>query len=314
MVGSSSAVGTSTCPACGDIKTRAFPASRATGRIVAGCKACGCHWLTNAPSAEAALAAQAYDRDVYESYVNAKRDVRLDRDYRSTLSRIGALTESGGRALFDIGAGAGDFLDLARTNGFEPHGNEFAQGAIEMAKERTGIDLHVGDLATVDGSDLYDAVTMWCVLAHVPEPDGLLRNAWRVLKPGGILFLQTPRWSAMDTVALGVARASGGRLTRLLDRRVNEHHMTLNSRAGLAAQATRLGYEVVDVRPRARFSLKTATYLEQLGLPNGASLVAARILDVLVDRDLIFRNVLDLYARKPSPVSGRQRTTADHSG
>jgi 2-polyprenyl-3-methyl-5-hydroxy-6-metoxy-1,4-benzoquinol methylase len=288
------------CPACGAPEARSFPASRKTGRVVAGCKACGCHWLTNPPSAAAILDHSiAFERAIYESFVNAKRADRLDRDYRSTLRRIDEMIGSGGRALFDVGAGAGEFLFLARQYGFEPYGNEFAPGAIEMARERTGIDLHVGDLATIDGTDLYDAVTMWCVLAHVSEPDDLLRNVLRVLKPGGILFVQTPRWSAMDAAALGAARASGGRLVRLLDRRISDQHMTLHSRRGLAAQATRLGFEVVEVHPRARYSLNTQEYLRSLGMPARARRGAARALDLVVDRDLVFRNVLDLYARKP---------------
>lgn len=288
-----------TCPACGATTVRLFPASRQTGRVVAGCKTCDCHWLTNPPVAEQILDNYAYDREIYELYVNAKREATLDRDHRSTLKRIDALIESDGRALFDLGAGAGEFLALARQEGFEPHGNEFAPGAVEMTKERTGIDLHVGDLVTIEGANLYDAVTVWCVLAHVTNPDDLLSNALRVLKPGGILFLQTPRWSAMDTAALGAASASRGRLARLLDRRVSEYHMILNSRSGLTAQVTRLGFEVVEVLPRARYSLKTHEYLSSLGMSVGASRAVSRVLDIAVNRGLIFRNVLDLYARKP---------------
>ena len=179
-----------------------------------------------------------YDRAIYESYVNAKREDSLDRDYRSALQRIDELIESGGRALFDLGAGAGEFLILAREFGFEPHGNELAAGAIEMARDNAAIELHVGELDTIDGENLYDAVTMWCVLAHVVDPDELFRQTLRILKPGGILFLQTPRWSAMDRAALHAARSTGGRLVRLLDRRVSDMHMTLYSSRGLTVVPT----------------------------------------------------------------------------
>jgi SAM-dependent methyltransferase len=157
----------------------------------------------------------------------------------------------------------------------------------------------MGDLTTLPGENLYDAVTMWCVLAHVTDPDTLLRDALRVLKPGGILFLQTPRWSVMDAVALGVVRSTGGRFARVLDRRVNEYHMTLNSRSSLTAQATRTGFEVVEIHPRARYSLQTHAYLSSMGLGHRASRLGARVLDTAVDRGFFFRNVLDLYARKP---------------
>ncbi|MFL6088982.1 MAG: class I SAM-dependent methyltransferase [Aeromicrobium sp.] len=288
-----------TCPACTSRSVHAYPASQKTGRVVAGCDACGTRWLTNPPAAERILGNYDFDREIYASYVDAKREQSLDRDYRSALQRIDELIESGGRALFDLGAGAGEFLMLAREFGFEPYGNELAPGAVEMARDDAGIELHVGELDTIAGENLYDAVTMWCVLAHVVDPDDLLRQSLRILKPGGILFLQTPRWSAMDRAALAAARSSRGRFVRLLDRRVSDMHMTLYSSDGLAARARRNGFEVVEIHPRARYSLKTHEYLRSLGVPAGASEKMARPLDVAVDRDLIFRNVLDLYARKP---------------
>lgn len=299
MPGPGSPSTTLVCPACTEGRVRTGPPSRKTGRVVATCAACGCHWLSNPASAQQIVDRYDFDREVYESYVRAKRSETLEEAYGATLDRLDQCILSGGRALFDLGAGAGEFLALASEHGFEPHGNELAPGAIEMAKELTGIDLHFGDLASVEGSDLYDAVTMWCVLAHVGQPDALLAEVLRVLKPGGVLFLQTPRWSAMDTAGLAAARMSGGRVTRVLDRRVNDSHMVLNSRRGLTAQATRVGFEVLEARPIARYSLKTHAYLRSLGVPDRAGQAAARGLDVAVDRNLFFRNVLDLYARKP---------------
>lgn len=287
------------CPGCGSTRTFRAPASLASGRVVAGCKTCGCHWLANPPETTEILSNQEYDRAAYDIYTQAKRVTSVDSGYRSTLAQIGRLIRSDGRALFDLGAGAGEFLALAAESGFEPHGNELAPGAIALAKERTGIDLHFGDLSSIEGGDHFDAVTMWCVLAHVTDPDELLRQTLRVLKPGGVLFLQTPRWSAMDSMALGAVRATGGRFARVLDRRVNEFHMTLNSVQGLTAKVGAQGFDVVEVRPRARYSLKTDAYLTSLGLSPQASRAAARVLDAAVDRDMMFRNVLDLYARKP---------------
>ncbi len=287
------------CPACESTKVRKAPPSRKSGFVVATCSRCGCHWLANPKPADEVTEFYDFDRAAYESYVNAKRHDTLDAAYAATLDRLSELIQSGGKALFDVGAGAGEFLELARQHGFEPHGNEIAPGAIEMAKELTHIDLHAGDLSTIKGSNLYDAATMWCVLAHVSDPDDLLSEILRVLKPGGVLFLQTPRWSAMDTAGLAAARMSKGRMTRVLDRRVHGSHMVLNSRRGLTEQATRVGFEVIEARPLARYSLKTPAYLRSLGVPERAAKAAGRGLDVAVDRNLFFRNILDLYARKP---------------
>lgn len=287
------------CPACASETLRPLVVSRKTGRVVGGCKACGCHVLLNPPPQIEIVENYEYDREVYESWVAAKRHDSLSRAYDSTLARIEDLIESGGRSLFDVGAGAGEFLAKARHHGYEVHGNELAPGAVQITKERLGIDLHLGDLTTMAGSDLFDALTMWCVLAHVGAQDELLSNARRMLKPGGVLFLQTPRWSAMDVLVLGAARLTGGRITRVLERRVNEYHLTLHSASGLASQLRRVGFDALEVVPRSRYSLQTSAYLTSLGVPQQAGRAASRLLDLGVDRDLFFRNVLDVYARKP---------------
>lgn len=287
------------CPACTSTRVRTGPKSSKTGSKIATCAKCGTHWLANPESAQQHTDYEDFNREMYETFVGFKRADTLDSAYDSTLDRIAQLIQSDGKALFDIGAGAGDFLDRARQKGFEPFGNDLAPGAIELAKEYTGIDLHEGDLASIEGSDLYDAVTMWCVLAHVDQPDALLSDALRVLKPGGVLFLQTPRWSAMDTAGNASAHASRGRMSRLLDRRVNAAHKVLYSRQGLTNEAERVGFDVIDVRAVARYSLNTPTYLRSLGVPERAGRALGRGLDVAVDRNLFFRNILDLYARKP---------------
>jgi 2-polyprenyl-3-methyl-5-hydroxy-6-metoxy-1,4-benzoquinol methylase len=288
------------CPACESKRVSAAPPSRKSGFVVATCKSCGCHWLANPKPAEDTVEFyDDFDRAGYEGFAKIKRYETLDPAYEATLDRISQEIKSGGKDLFDIGAGAGEFLERARNNGFEPHGNELAPGAIELTKEFTGIELHHGDLSSIEGENLYDAVSMWCVIAHVTDSDELLSHILRVLKPGGVLFLQTPRWSAMDTAGIAAARVSRGRWSRVLDRRVNGSHMVLYSKRGLTAQAERVGFEVIEAKPLARYSLKTPAYLGSLGVPARPAKAMGRGLDLAVDRNLFFRNILDLYVRKP---------------
>jgi 2-polyprenyl-3-methyl-5-hydroxy-6-metoxy-1,4-benzoquinol methylase len=54
------------------------------------------------------------------------------------------------------------------------------------------------------------------VIEHVPDPSPWLSDVWRVIKPGGVLFLTTPnygRWSSLrlieSTVLEAFARAQG---------------------------------------------------------------------------------------------------------
>jgi len=56
----------------------------------------------------------------------------------------------------------------------------------------TGIDL-VADAAGLPfGNEQLDTVILQAVLEHVPEPDEVIAEAFRVLRPGGHLYLEVP--------------------------------------------------------------------------------------------------------------------------
>ncbi len=293
--------GTTTCEACGASDVHAYPRARTSGRVIVRCRSCGLRFLSN-PEDAATIHDfyDEYDRELFELYANARRSSMLDVVWRETIERISELLGgSAGRTLFDVGSGGADFLALARDAGYEVSGSELAPGAVEVAKETHDIDLHLGDLPTIEGSNLYDSVTMWCVLAHVSDPDELLTECLRLLKPGGVLFMQTPRWSAMDGAALAVSKATGGRASRVIDRRVSDTHMRLHSKSSMRQTLERLGFEVIATESRVRYSLETTHYLASLGVPERMRTPISSSVDSLLKRDAFFRNVLDVFARKP---------------
>ena len=87
---------------------------------------------------------------------------------------------------------------MAKDRGFRVAGNEVSPPAIDECRARHDIELVLGDDLRALAKDRrdFDAVTMWCVIAHVDEPDGLLRGARALLRPGGVYF----------SARLGIAR------------------------------------------------------------------------------------------------------------
>lgn len=231
------------------------------------------------------------------TFVSRKRDSAGPIAWEQALDRIEEHLAGTGR-LFDVGAGDGGFLDTARQHGFTVGGSELQESAGLLAKERHGIELELGNLDRLGHHEDQDAVTMWCVLAHTPDADTLLRSAHGMLRPGGVLFLQTPRWTSADTAALTALTATRGRVSRVVDRRQSVHWI-LHSARSISAQLKRLGFEVLSVEPKARYSLSSAVYLESLRVPRRLVPVAGRAMDELIARGASFRIVLDVYARKP---------------
>ena len=297
----------SVCPACTGSRVRTGPASTATGRQITACRDCGAHYWSDHESAER-LDAMAIQEDMsaddYSDWVSIKRDQAGPDAWRSAIGWIlEALPRRADAAdrpvIYDVGAGDGQFLSIARDEfGFDVTGNEVVPGAVKLAAERHGVTLDLGDLATLGHDSAMDAATLWCVLAHVTDGDQLLRDVHRILKPGGVLFLQTPHWTAADGAANGLKRLTGGRVSKVPDRRIAQHHWILHTRRSITAQLERLGFTDVVAEPKLRYTLTSRAYFASMNPPEWTIGPASWLLDKAVASRLAPRIVLDVRARR----------------
>ncbi len=104
---------------------------------------------------------------------------------------------AGGGALLDIGCGNGRFLMLAQEMGWNAEGIDFDSKAVETALER-GLVVRQGGIEILSKEqEKYDVITLSHVIEHVPDPLNLLRSIYRLLKPGGSLWLETPNLASL---------------------------------------------------------------------------------------------------------------------
>jgi SAM-dependent methyltransferase len=131
-----------------------------------------------------------------------------------------ALSESPGSSVLNLGSGP--FFELAqlRDSGRRFTVCDVDPRAVELAKQRYGPRLAGADVLGPGGSLPYpdhsfDAVVSMDVIEHVPEPLPWVREALRVLKPGGLLFLTTPNYGSVslrvieNTALEAIARLQG---------------------------------------------------------------------------------------------------------
>jgi 2-polyprenyl-3-methyl-5-hydroxy-6-metoxy-1,4-benzoquinol methylase len=98
-----------------------------------------------------------------------------------------------GHRLLDVGCGNGSFLAVMKGIGWVVEGTETDLGAVENALDIYGLKIHHGRLEELNlKGDSFDAITMNHVIEHVHDPVSLLKECFRLLKPGGKIILTTP--------------------------------------------------------------------------------------------------------------------------
>jgi 2-polyprenyl-3-methyl-5-hydroxy-6-metoxy-1,4-benzoquinol methylase len=104
---------------------------------------------------------------------------------------------AGGR-LLEVGCASGEFLRLAARAGFEVEGVEPEPHTSVQARETHGLNVFTGTLTEASyPSDSFDVVVLFHVLEHLDSPRQTVTEINRILRPGGVLAIETPN---IDTI------------------------------------------------------------------------------------------------------------------
>ena len=191
------------CPVCGAVDAREWRRKAALTLVRCG----GCGMVFESPLPGEFDSGAFYEGTGAAFYLSPDKlagdhsPVRYEREL--TLFRRLVRT---GRVL-DVGCGTGGFLHRLNqrfAGDYAVHGTDVAGPALDHA-EGLGIRIHRGSF--LDGpfeADAFDAVTFWAVLEHLAEPKDFLRQAARVLKPGGFCIALVPNIRSLAVRLVGM--------------------------------------------------------------------------------------------------------------
>ena len=133
--------------------------------------------------------ADAYDVQIPES----RRHALLLR--KTALMKDVIEARGVGRRGLDVGCGQGAYVARMRTLGFEVDGIDMSAGQVRLAARNVGVEgiVRVGSVLDIPAADdSFDFLYIINVLHHlnsVEEQRCAFRELFRVLKPGGLLFV-----------------------------------------------------------------------------------------------------------------------------
>jgi SAM-dependent methyltransferase len=146
--------------------------------------------------------------------------------------------------LLELGAAHGGFLRLAGLAGFEATGLEMSPSIVRFARRTFDVDMQLGPLEAAGiEDDAFDIVVAFDVLEHFDDPEAALREIRRVVRPDGIVLLQTPDYPVTDAQALLAAHSP------FLAHLTAPEHVYLFSKCAAADILARTGFPSVAFLP-----------------------------------------------------------------
>jgi SAM-dependent methyltransferase len=107
-----------------------------------------------------------------------------------------------GSSLMDVGCCVGAFVHAAEQQGYQAEGIDISNAAVQYGAAR-GLKLRVENMLATEYPEPLDAICLWSTLEHVSDPLAFLRKAFKVINPGGWLFVSVPNFSGLSQKLLG---------------------------------------------------------------------------------------------------------------
>jgi SAM-dependent methyltransferase len=131
--------------------------------------------------------------------------LRIERLRLRVIGREAAIIPFVGQGrLLDVGCGTGKALASFRELGWDVTGVEISPQAAWLARQRVECKICIGDFEEVSLEDEgFDVIRFCHSLEHLPSPKRALEKAYRLLQPGGLLWIEVPNAASLERRIIG---------------------------------------------------------------------------------------------------------------
>ncbi|MBN8657571.1 MAG: class I SAM-dependent methyltransferase [Anaerolineae bacterium] len=214
-------------------------------------------------------------------------------------------TRVAGKKALDIGCGGGLFLSKLKAEGAEVTGVELSDTRAFYAKEKHSIEVvkrTIEDEYWKSFHGTFDIVTLWDVIEHVNYPFETLQAAAKMLKPGGILLIDTPcRDAFYHRFGELTYKLSGGKFPTFLNTMYSAKpfgHKQILSFAEMKGLIEAAGLHIAELKRFHELSFPYSFYLKKLVRSEGLVKLLLPLVHVFF---ILFpiRNKMLAIGRKP---------------
>jgi 2-polyprenyl-3-methyl-5-hydroxy-6-metoxy-1,4-benzoquinol methylase len=97
--------------------------------------------------------------------------------------------------VLELGCSHGSFVALLRQAGYDGSGVEMSPWVVEFGQKTFGVPISVGPIENLDiAPGSLDVIALMDVLEHLPDPVATMACCLHLLKPDGLLLIQTPQF------------------------------------------------------------------------------------------------------------------------
>lgn len=122
----------------------------------------------------------------------------IDRCFKKIVNEIKKF-KSGGRSL-DVGCGTGIFMSYFQREDFDAYGTDLSKKAGSALPNSLKKKITINPFKKNNFDDeSFDLITLKQVLEHFVDPNEVLKEVYRTLKPNGILYIEVPNTNCLES-------------------------------------------------------------------------------------------------------------------
>lgn len=214
------------------------------------CRTCGLLYANPYPTP---VDFQRLYADPEKYFASHDLDARTDR-FRGVIRRAVREHDRSDISLLDVGSGRGEMLVAARLEGVtRATGLEPSVANRDFAEE-LGVELlphTIEEFAETTNLE-YDVITLNAILEHVPDPNSMIATSARLLKPGGLLYIDVPNEANLIAMVGNlINRVRGSKAVLNLSPTFPPYHVFGFTRRSIRHLLAKHGFEIFDLRVKA---------------------------------------------------------------